>query len=260
MRWCTRGRAASFRVVGPNARRGGRWVGDCQAVGWPASRDAPAPRTGIWEIFVPGHRRRDASTEYEIIGRRRRLLPLKSDPVGFGAELRPSTASSCRHHGFAWTDDAWMTAARCSEARHSRFRFTKVHLGSWRRGPGGRWLTYGRDGGVAGLVRGGDGIHARGTDAGHRASARRVVGLPAHRALCADVALRRPRGVRALRGPVPRHAALRDRGLVPAHFPVGSRTGWRASTAPRSTSMRIHASVSIPTGIPRSSTSGGARW
>ena len=125
----------------PNATRVSV-VGDFNA--WDGRRHAMRLRqgTGVWEIFVPAQ---GGGTlyKYEIIGAGGVLLPLKSDPVGFGAELRPSTASVVRDTtGFAWTDQAWMTARSGSERRRTPISIYEVHLGSWRRGEQGRWLDY----------------------------------------------------------------------------------------------------------------------
>jgi 1,4-alpha-glucan branching enzyme len=98
--------------------------------------------TGVSEIFIP------ALTEgtlykYEIVGADGALLPLKADPVGFGAELRPSTASVVRDTArFGWTDAEWMRARAGRDPRRAPMSIYEVHLGSWRRGEGNRWLTY----------------------------------------------------------------------------------------------------------------------
>jgi len=64
---------------------------------------------GVWEIFVPGSAK--ARLQYES-GPAGELLPLKADPVGFGAELRPSTASVVRDTRPCWTDAQWMAERR----------------------------------------------------------------------------------------------------------------------------------------------------
>ncbi|MEK7240238.1 MAG: 1,4-alpha-glucan branching protein GlgB [Gemmatimonadota bacterium] len=130
-----------FAVWAPNARRVSV-VGDFNA--WDGRRHAMRLRhgTGVWEIFVPGVGP-GTLYKYEIVGIAGELLPLKSDPVGFGAEMRPSTASIvCDTTGFRWTDDAWMAARPRREARRAPMSIYEVHLGSWRRGEHGQWLTY----------------------------------------------------------------------------------------------------------------------
>ena len=134
-------RGVHFAVWAPNARRVAV-VGDFNL--WDGRRHVMRLRlgTGVWEIFIPAIGE-GTLYKYEIIGSGGDLLPLKSDPVGFGAELRPSTASMVRDTtGFAWTDQAWMAARASGEARRKPISIYEVHLGSWRRGPDGRWLTY----------------------------------------------------------------------------------------------------------------------
>ncbi len=122
-----------FAVWAPNARRVSV-VGDFNA--WDGRRHAMRKRvdTGVWEIFVPGLGE-GTLYKYEIVGAHGTLLPLKADPVGFGAELRPSTASVVRDTAhFAWTDAAWMAARARRDPRRAPMSIYEVHLGSWRRG------------------------------------------------------------------------------------------------------------------------------
>ncbi len=76
-----------FAVWAPNARRVSI-VGDFNT--WDGRRHVMRRRvgTGVWEIFVPGLAA-GAIYKYEVIGADGTLLPLKADPVGFRAELRP---------------------------------------------------------------------------------------------------------------------------------------------------------------------------
>jgi 1,4-alpha-glucan branching enzyme len=95
---------------------------------------------GFWEIFVPEARAGD-KYKYEIIGPDGRMLPLKSDPLAFAAELRPSTAS------IVVDQDAIprpQPAPANVNALNAPISIYEVHLGSWRRRPqeGGRWLSY----------------------------------------------------------------------------------------------------------------------
>jgi len=130
-----------FAVWAPNARRVSV-VGDFN--GWDGRRHVMRRRvdTGVWEIFLP-ELREGTIYKYEIIGAGGELLPLKADPVGFRAELRPSTASIvCGTTDFAWSDGEWMTARAQREPRRAPMSVYEVHLGSWRRGEDNRWLTY----------------------------------------------------------------------------------------------------------------------
>jgi 1,4-alpha-glucan branching enzyme len=128
----------AFVVFAPNAKRVSV-VGDFNA--WDGRRHAMRVRgSGYWEIFIP-----DASAgqnyKYEILGPEGELVPLKSDPYAFAAELRPSTASRI-------VDSSRLlpsaTAARDINSRAAPISIYEVHLGSWRRRPeqGDRWLTY----------------------------------------------------------------------------------------------------------------------
>ena len=130
-----------FAVWAPNARRVSV-VGDFN--GWDGRRHVMRLRhgTGVWEIFVPGLG--DGTLyKYELLGGAGELLPLKSDPVGFAAELRPSTASVVRDtERFAWNDHAWMAQRAEREHRRAPMSVYEVHLGSWQRGAQGEWLDY----------------------------------------------------------------------------------------------------------------------
>jgi 1,4-alpha-glucan branching enzyme len=130
-----------FAVWAPNASRVSV-VGDFN--GWDGRRHAMRKRVdnGVWEIFLPGVAE-GALYKYEVLGPAGELLPLKADPLGFGAELRPSTASQVRDTTrFAWTDADWMAERAARDPRRAAMSVYEVHLGSWRRGEGNRWLTY----------------------------------------------------------------------------------------------------------------------
>jgi 1,4-alpha-glucan branching enzyme len=130
-----------FAVWAPNARRVSV-VGDFNA--WDGRRHVMRKRvdTGVREIFIP--RLHDGTIyKYEIVGADGALLPLKADPVGFRAELRPSTASIvCDTAGFPWSDGEWMASRGRIAAWRAPMSLYEVHLGSWRRGEGNRWLSY----------------------------------------------------------------------------------------------------------------------
>src|SRR5204863_4668323 len=80
----------AFAVFAPAAKRVSV-VGDFNF--WDGRRHAMRVRgNGFWEIFVP-EAKHGAKYKYEIIGPDGHLLPLKSDPLAFAAELRPQTAS-----------------------------------------------------------------------------------------------------------------------------------------------------------------------
>ncbi len=132
-----------FAVWAPNARR-------VSVVGpfnhWDGRRHGMRRRgaTGVWETFVPGTGE-GAPYKFQIAGADGTLLPLKADPVGFGAEHPPATASIVRSiAGYGWHDAAWMESRAGRNARTAPISVYEVHLGSWRRrgGEGNRPLSY----------------------------------------------------------------------------------------------------------------------
>lgn len=132
-----------FAVWAPNAKRVSV-VGDFN--GWDGRRHVMRRRgaTGVCEIFLPGIGD-GASYKYEIQDAGGNLIPLKADPVGFGAELPPRTASVVRDlTGYDWQDAKWLKT-RGGEHRIDRpISVYEVHLESWRRVPEdeNRSLTY----------------------------------------------------------------------------------------------------------------------
>ncbi len=132
-----------FAVWAPNARRVSV-IGDFNH--WDGRRHVMRKRggTGVWEIFVPGIGDGTAY-KYEVVDRHGQPLPQKADPVGFGAEHPPATASVVRDiSGYGWTDDAWMETRAARNRRDAPISVYEVHLGSWKRiwDQGGRPLSY----------------------------------------------------------------------------------------------------------------------
>jgi 1,4-alpha-glucan branching enzyme len=128
----------AFAVFAPNARRVSV-VGDFNL--WDGRRHAMRARGhGYWEIFVPDvqpyHK-----YKYEIVGHDGLMLPLKSDPLAFAAEVRPSTASVVVD---ATKLPQPVRLEHNANALDAPISIYEVHLGSWRRKPeeNNRWLTY----------------------------------------------------------------------------------------------------------------------
>jgi 1,4-alpha-glucan branching enzyme len=130
----------TFAVWAPNARRVSvtgafcNWHDDAVALTMDAA-------TGIWEGFVPGLK---AGERYRYVlrgadGRTRH----KSDPYGQSMDAPPGSASHVpTPSAHAWSDDEWLAQRTIRDLHRSAMRIYEVHLGSWRRGPRGRFLTY----------------------------------------------------------------------------------------------------------------------
>jgi 1,4-alpha-glucan branching enzyme len=98
--------------------------------------------SGLWEIFIP-QLSAGAVYKYEIVSADGVVQPLKADPFGFEAEMRPSTASIvARTTDFSWSDAGYLENLKHGEARRRPISIFEVHLGSWRRGDDNRFLSY----------------------------------------------------------------------------------------------------------------------
>ena len=131
----------SFAVWAPNARRVSL-VGDFND--WDARRHPMRKRldSGIWELFMP-QVGAGSAYKYQIVSRSGDVLPLKADPFGAASELRPSTASVVADLSrIRFSDGAYMEARRRRRPHQEPMSIYEVHLGSWRRGPGGGFLDY----------------------------------------------------------------------------------------------------------------------
>lgn len=132
-----------FAVWAPNARRVSV-VGNFN--GWDGRRHQMRHRggTGVWEIFIPGIADGEPY-KYELLNRQGHLVPLKADPVGFGSEHPPRTASIVRQlNGHEWQDGAWMSKRGALNSIDKPISIYEVHLGSWKRvtEEGNRPLSY----------------------------------------------------------------------------------------------------------------------
>ncbi|MEZ5752439.1 MAG: 1,4-alpha-glucan branching protein GlgB [Paracoccaceae bacterium] len=127
-----------FAVWAPNARRVSV-VGGFNA--WDGRRAVMRRRgAGVWEIFLPGLTEGEAY-QYEILPQDGPPLR-KADPMAFGAELAPATASVIRRlGGHDWRDGDWMASRAGHNDRKAPISIYEAHLGSWRHRDG-RPLTY----------------------------------------------------------------------------------------------------------------------
>jgi 1,4-alpha-glucan branching enzyme len=83
--------------------------------------------------------------KYEIVGQDGKVLPLKADPVGFGSQHPPETASIVRDiDGYGWKDKSWMQSREQVQKTDAPISIYEVHLGSWKRiwNENGRPLSY----------------------------------------------------------------------------------------------------------------------
>ncbi len=99
--------------------------------------------SGIWELFIP-EVAAGMLYKYEIKTGQNEIL-LKSDPVAFTAEQRPSTASVVTElNGFQWQDQKWLEERENRDPLRQPINVYEVHLGSWQRVPeeDNRSLTY----------------------------------------------------------------------------------------------------------------------
>ncbi len=130
-----------FAVWAPDALRVSV-VGDFND--WDGRRHQMRKRvdSGIWEIFAP-ELGEGVVYKYEIVAPDGVVLPLKADPFGFGSELRPSTASVvARTDAFTWSDDGFIAARGKGEQRRQPMSIYEVHLPSWQKADGWRFMTW----------------------------------------------------------------------------------------------------------------------
>jgi 1,4-alpha-glucan branching enzyme len=126
----------AFAVWAPNAQRVSV-VGDFNA--WDGRRLPMRLRTecGVWELFAPGVGE-GALYKFEVLGCDG-VLRLKADPYALRAQLRPDTASVVA----SLPPVRPMAAARArANAFDQAISIYEVHLGSWRKQDGWRWLNY----------------------------------------------------------------------------------------------------------------------
>jgi 1,4-alpha-glucan branching enzyme len=99
---------------------------------------------GIWEIFIPGLTTNDIY-KYEIVDAAGVLQPLKSDPFGQAAEVRPANASRpTKSPAINNSDKDWLETRRARHQLDAPISVYEVHAGSFRRKveDGDRVLTY----------------------------------------------------------------------------------------------------------------------
>ena len=133
-------RGAAFSVWAPNAKAVSV-IGDFN--NWDARR-SPMRRlgeSGIWELFLPAAAEGD-KYKFHVTQCDGRVVD-KTDPYGVYAEVRPNNASVLYPlKRYKWKDRRWMTARRKYDFRVAPMNIYEVHLGSWKRAEGDRFLSY----------------------------------------------------------------------------------------------------------------------
>ncbi|HQR51480.1 MAG TPA: alpha-amylase family glycosyl hydrolase, partial [Methylophilaceae bacterium] len=130
-----------FTVWAPNAERVSvigdfnRWDGRVHPMRAHGS-------SGVWEIFIPGITD-GALYKFEIRNRHSGHILVKTDPYGTCFELRPGTAArvtSPSSHN--WGDGGWLQQRGSADWLHQPMNVYELHLGSWKRTGGNRYLNY----------------------------------------------------------------------------------------------------------------------
>jgi len=130
-----------FAVWAPNAARVSV-LGDFN--GWRPGEHPLEPRrdeSGVWEGFLNGVAKGDCY-KYHIASRYNGYEVEKGDPFAFLWEEPPRTGSRVWTAEYAWGDQAWMRDRGERGGLDRPLAVYEVHLGSWRRGPDNRMLTY----------------------------------------------------------------------------------------------------------------------
>ena len=97
--------------------------------------------SGIWQIFISGMTAHTVY-KYQITTAYGKVI-LNAHPYAFYAELRPNTASKVYSlENYAWNDAAWLEQRKHYNSYQAPMLTYEVHLGSWRRGANGEFLSY----------------------------------------------------------------------------------------------------------------------
>ncbi len=131
------GAGTDFAVWAPNAR-------DVQVAGdfsdWDGSAHPLQPvGGGVWHGRVEGV---GAGTRYKFkVHGADGVWRDKADPMAFGTEVPPATASVVTEPGHTWRDEEWIARRDATDWLSAPMSIYEVHLGSWRQGLGYRELA-----------------------------------------------------------------------------------------------------------------------
>ena len=129
-----------FAVWAPDAERVAV-VGDFNDWNKDAHPLASRGSSGIWEGFIPGVEQ-GAVYKYHVRSRINGYRVDKADPFGSRHETPPKTASVVWNLDYEWGDADWMAQRSGRNSLAAPMAIYEMHVGSWRRGDGNRWLSY----------------------------------------------------------------------------------------------------------------------
>ncbi len=121
----------AFAVWAPNAQAV-RVVGDFNYWDGRGHAMRSLGAAGVWELFVP-EVLAGARYKFEILGRDGNWRQ-KADPMAFGTEIPPATASVVVDTSYTWTDQEWLEHRAVTDPHTGPMSVYEVHLGSWRAG------------------------------------------------------------------------------------------------------------------------------
>jgi 1,4-alpha-glucan branching enzyme len=125
------------------------WAPNAEAVSvrhdgnsWTAGVDVlyPMGSSGVWAGDVPAM---TPGTRYKF-----HIVPRfgpprdKADPLAFGTEEPPLSASVLTDLSYSWGDAEWMSGRGRGDVAGEPVSIYEVHLGSWRRHPDGGFMSY----------------------------------------------------------------------------------------------------------------------
>lgn len=88
--------------------------------------------SGVWELFIPGVAAGERY-KFEILSEHGQWLQ-KADPMAYGTEVPPLTASRVVESTYSFKDSEWMAERAKRDPHNSPMSTYEVHLGSWRQG------------------------------------------------------------------------------------------------------------------------------
>ncbi|MEP6862094.1 MAG: 1,4-alpha-glucan branching protein GlgB [Deltaproteobacteria bacterium] len=135
------GDGVTFATWAPNAAAVSV-IGDFNAWKPGASPLQLIPSTGgVWRGRVAGVKK-GALYKLYVTSKLRGYQVAKADPFARRSELAPGTASIVWETAYEWQDAAWLAQRAAHSSPTAPVSIYECHLGSWRRGDGGRMLTY----------------------------------------------------------------------------------------------------------------------